>query len=271
MTGPRRPRLRKGAALLIVLWTAMLLSMLLAQALSAARIEARIAAARAERLKAAEAMRSALTLASYDIATGDADLLSRATILQGVSLNGYDVRVARAEDGRFDINMATEAEWVSFLEAQGLKNEEATKLAARIADWRDADDLARPNGAERRDYRDAKSAIANRDFRSADEVRAVLGWPRALSDCLGEKFSVIGSGARPGEGPSASAQLGTAARGAAPGMRYALTAFATKRGTAERKITATMRTGDATEVNSAIALQSKTAARALSCAQANAE
>ena len=70
----------------------------------------------------------------------------------------------------------------------------ANALAARVADWRDPDDLSRPNGAERLDYASAGNGevIGNRPFHSVDELSSVLDFPEALAPCLAPALTVFG-------------------------------------------------------------------------------
>jgi len=62
-----------------------------------------------------------------------------------------------------------------FLEEAGHDPAEAARLAARLADYADEDDLRRLGGAERRDYPDGREP-ANAPLRSAREACAALGW-----------------------------------------------------------------------------------------------
>lgn len=222
----RRANRRKGAALLIVLFAALLLSSLILIMTASVRVEGRIAAARAERLKADLALASALDLAAYEIARGDPSASERREVLRDIALNGYTVTVTReSEAPRLDVNRASEAEWAALLQEARLESEPAEHLAARIADWRDADDLSRPNGAEGPDYRAKDLAIGDRPFRSVAEVSAVLGFDEKLALCLAPRLTVLGEDQPVSEGTGAGS-LGTAARGAAPGRVFLLTATA---------------------------------------------
>lgn len=235
MTAARRHiRPRRGAALLIVLWTAALISMLLAIAVASARIEAKISAVRVERLRAETAMRSALEFAAYKLATGDQDVGRRAAILSDFELDGYTVNVSQSDEaGKLDINAADEIAWTTLLMAHGMERADAEKLAAKIADWRDLDDLARPNGAEQPDYARANRTIGNRSFHSVSELGEVLDFPMALLDCLRGEVTLFGgnegaSGGLAAESAAGPISLGTSARGAAPGRRFSLVATAVR-------------------------------------------
>lgn len=62
-----------------------------------------------------------------------------------------------------------------FLGQIGLGDAEASRLAARLADYADGDDLRRLGGAERGDYPDGR-APANAPLRTPRELCAVPGW-----------------------------------------------------------------------------------------------
>jgi general secretion pathway protein K len=234
---------QRGAALLIVLWTALLLSALMAGALASARIEAKIAASRAEKFKARQALESALDLAAWKVAVGEYDEDSGA-IVDDLTLNGYSVKAEFSlEQEKIDLNLASEEIWRDFLRAAGAAPGLAETLAAQIADWRDADDDARPNGAEARDYLQAEDkAIGNRPFSGVGELNLVLGMTPELYACIAPAVSIFATGAAPSpramalidaEASSARpeprrARLGTSARGATPGRRIVVEATATR-------------------------------------------
>lgn len=231
---------QKGAALLIVLWTALLLSALTAGAIASARIEARIAAARTQRFLGEQALRSALDYAAWTIAVGEARPDGDA-IVEDFALNGFAVTVEpSAESRKLDINLASEEIWAEVLEEAGAEPEEAQTYAARIADWRDADDLVRPNGAEGREYRAKNLKIGNRPFYSIGELRSVIGLPPEILACLTPSLTMFASGEaatvvdtqrsdalKRQEATMNRAALGTASRAASAGRRFAIEAVAT--------------------------------------------
>lgn len=237
----RRSGGQRGAALIIVLWVALLLAVVMAGAMAAARIEARIAAARIERFKAVEAARAGLEHAAYLIAVdgapdnGDWSKMS-------LSLDGYDVAVGPSvESDKLDLNLASESVLAGLFRFLNMRDEDAAALAARIADWRDADDLSRPNGAEARDYAGKTgAAIGDRPFNAVSELKEVLGVSDTLFDCAEPALTVFGDGDAPSpalleqlyrrrpEGglEPTRVQLGTASRAATAGRRFAITATA---------------------------------------------
>ncbi len=239
-----RKQRQRGAALVIVLWVALLLSAALAVALASARIEARISAARENAFLSRQAAADGLEYAAQAISSGRSGRIDGISTLE-FSINGYEVSFSPAEESeKLDINLASEKVLADFFRFLGGDEDNATKLAARVADWRDADDLARPNGAERRDYAAARNGerVGNRLFYSADELSLVLGMPQTLTKCAMLALTVFGDGGAPSSAlltklynrdmqrsaASSSVQLGTASRSAAAGRRYAITASAKK-------------------------------------------
>jgi general secretion pathway protein K len=240
MTDPKQRQ--RGAALVIVLWVALLLSVALAVALASARIEARISASRENAFLARQAAADGLEFAAQAIAVERAGQIEAISTLE-FSINGYDVSFSQAQESeKLDINLANEQTLADFFHFLGEEEENATKLAARVADWRDADDLARPNGAERREYAAARNGerIGNRLFYSADELSLVLGMSPTLAKCAMPALTVFGDGGAPSStfltriyardmqrsDAASGVQLGTASRSAAAGRRYAITASA---------------------------------------------
>jgi general secretion pathway protein K len=90
---------------------------------------------------------------------------------------------ARDESAKLDLNTGAEPLLRNlFVSVGGLADPEAGAIVDAIADWRDADDLRRPNGAEAPDYRAANSNYtpANAAFESVGELSRVLGMTPAL-------------------------------------------------------------------------------------------
>ncbi len=97
------------------------------------------------------------------------------------------------ESGKIDINTAAEALMLSVLQKLGgLNAEQAARLLDAIADWRDADDLRRPGGAEEPEYRTAGRNYkpANAPFESIEDLQRVLGMTPALYSRLAPFLTV---------------------------------------------------------------------------------
>lgn len=87
------------------------------------------------------------------------------------------IAVYRDVTGLISLN-SSRAELVSgLLEAHGVPREEALTLAARLRDYVDEDNVRRPRGAERADYRlQQRTPPSNSPLRTISEVKHVLGW-----------------------------------------------------------------------------------------------
>ncbi len=235
---------QRGAALIMVLWAAMFVSVALAIAIASARIEARIERARLEGVQRDLALGNALDYAAMRIASENRPVDDSVRSISFAS-NGYNVSIETArEAGKLDINLASEAMLEAFFAFQGLDQQEAARLAARVADWRDADDLPRPNGAERLDYARARNGerIGNRPFYAIEELSLVLDMPEEIVRCAAPAMTIFGDGDLPDPDllqevygrdfgarvTTSTTTLGTASRAAAAGRRYAITAIAIK-------------------------------------------
>ena len=168
-----------GIALVVVLWTLLLLSLIAAGFLALARTEVRVARnalenARAEALADAGVYRAILGLLDSDpVQAWRADRKIRK-----FSLGGGTVRVwIDYEVHKFDLNGRDDARLEGLLQTLGLEQLEARALVDVILDFRDPDDLRRLNGAEDRDYRDAGLPWGAKDapFEAVEELQQVLG------------------------------------------------------------------------------------------------
>lgn len=174
----------RGFALVIVLWAGVLLSIIAASFAFSMRTETRLATnqvmgARARAIADAGIQRGILAL-----------LAGRAEdnwITDGreyrLPFGGGEMRVRiLSENGKIDLNGAPEALLEGLLasmtdKAGGPAREEAARLTAAILDWRDADNRARPGGAEDGEYRALGRPYGARDgaFLSVAELNLVAG------------------------------------------------------------------------------------------------
>ena len=99
---------------------------------------------------------------------------------------------------RIDVNTASPFVMATLLEAAGAEGDEANAIADAIADWRDADDLVRLNGAEENDYRrTGLEGPANAIFRNVEDVRGVLGVTPELANCLAQHLTIASGQSAP--------------------------------------------------------------------------
>ena len=98
------------------------------------------------------------------------------------------------ESAKIDLNAAADPLLKGLLQnLGGLDADAAARLVDVIADWRDADDLRRPNGAEEPDYRTAghKYKPANAPFAAVGELQRVLGMTPAVFARIGNSLTVF--------------------------------------------------------------------------------
>lgn len=111
------------------------------------------------------------------------------------------------ESSRVDLNTASDALLKGLLQnVGGLDSFAADSVLAAILDWRDIDDLKRPNGAEEADYRAAGKTYkpSNAPFDSVGELARVLGVTPELVARLSDSLTVYSR--QPGINPATAAR-----------------------------------------------------------------
>ncbi len=94
------------------------------------------------------------------------------------AFGGGEVRISiEDEGGKIDLNRAPDELLKGLFVVLGVDEGEAVRLVDAIADFRDKDDLTRPDGAEDDDYRAAGLAWEAKDapFAAVDELQRVMG------------------------------------------------------------------------------------------------
>lgn len=163
--------------LVVVLFFAALLGIFAAVAGTFMSSAADASRAFGDGLRADEAMRSAI---EYIVGqTGQTIQQARGTA--NVQIKGAKIQITvRDEAARIDINRAPPELLAGIFRQVGVPADTAGMFAARIVDWRDADDKISPNGgAERAAYRAAGRTDGPRNgpFLSVAELALVLGVP----------------------------------------------------------------------------------------------
>jgi general secretion pathway protein K len=177
---PRRSQ--KGIALIAVLWTLVLLSLIATAVSWEARTGARSARNTVENAVARAAadagiQRAILDLVALTLPQDPQKFRTDGTVYVW-RFAGSTVYISiQDEGGKIDLNQAPEALLAALFRSVGVDPGKAESLAAAIADFRDADDLVRPGGAEASEYQDAGLAWSpkNAPFQSVEELHQVLG------------------------------------------------------------------------------------------------
>ena len=161
-------------------------------------------ASRVEGLQTAAFQQQALAEAERE-AVSIGQTLMQAVLLNPITERGLVIKTAPKEplllDGRFyrlsdkteiavqdergliSLNVNEDRQLRRFFSAVGLPAERHDRLIDTLRDYVDIDDLKRLNGAERRDYIEAKlPPPANDFFVSRDELRRIPGWRDLLAE-----------------------------------------------------------------------------------------
>ena len=182
-----------GFALLIVLWTVVLLTLLATQLTFAGRVEVRLAgnirsAAMAE--TAADGAVQAAIFHLIDPATRwPADGKERPLRVPGASVT----LVIENEGGKLNPNLVEPPLMSALLRQIGLDAVKADSLADAIADWHALSEQMRPHGANAAQYRAAglDYGPTHAPFRSVAELGAVLGMTPDILARLEPDVSVL--------------------------------------------------------------------------------
>ena len=175
----------RGAALLLVMWLIELLAALIGAFAMTARIERLQERVLSRGAVAGEAARAGLEMALVRLEDPDP---RRRWLPDGRLYRWHyagiavDVRVVD-EQGKVDINAAEPTLLAGLFRAVGVPDDQATRLASAMVDWRDADQLTQAQGgAEDPDYASAGLPYGAKDapFETIAEVEQVLGMTPAI-------------------------------------------------------------------------------------------
>ena len=195
-----RPVGRDGYVFILALATIAALALILAGAYAVQRASSDGAARLLSQTRLESDLQAAQATAIYLLLTAprgettvNAGGVANPDVLEGGLIEEGDPISARGEPRRIEINGRTiiirlislqgligldpydPRKGQLFLEQVGLDSAEASRLAARLGDYADGDDLRRLGGAERGDYPEGR-APANAPLRTAGELCAVPGW-----------------------------------------------------------------------------------------------
>jgi len=191
----RRILTQKGVALLMVIWVLMLLSVIVTEFCYTMRSRVNITrnlkdSTQAYYLAVAGVNEAIAAVIKEQMTPGqsrgaEAETAGEESVnwrvnrdMPPVSLGrgSYEVCI-RNESGRMDINRAGERLWEAVLEGFGLESQERDVIVDSIMDWRDTNDLHRPNGAEDDYYQslDPPYHCKDGDFDTVEELLLVRG------------------------------------------------------------------------------------------------
>lgn len=173
-------RRQSGIALVLVVWVVTLLLAISGSFLYSTRTDARAMRNASDLARIEAVARAAVVRALIDILKpqGQPGVWPRGVQQQAWSFDGHEVKVSVAdESARIDLNAGNDSLIQGLLRRAGLEEADAARVLDAILDWRDADGLRRPNGAEEPDYAAAglPGRPANQLFQSVEELQLVLG------------------------------------------------------------------------------------------------
>ncbi len=186
--------MQRGIALVVVLWTLLLLSLIAASFIAVTRTEVRLArnaldSARAEALADAGVYRGIQELL---LLANERRWRADGTVYP-FEFDGGIVGIAiQDEGGKIDLNRGRDEHLRGLFLLAGVDAPDAAALVDAIADFRDEDDLRRLNGAEDRDYQadGLPYGAKDRPFEAVDELRQVKGMTHELYERVAPYLTV---------------------------------------------------------------------------------
>jgi general secretion pathway protein K len=185
-----------GIALILVLWLTVLLTVIGGSFAYGMRNEA-LAARNTVSLAQARALADgAIYRTVFELMRprGLGDVWSADGIVHAWDEEGGHIVVnALDESGKIDLNTAPDALIKGLLQTAGGQDDDAAaRLVDAIGDWKDVDDLRRPNGAEAPDYQAAGLTYkpGNAPFEAVAELQRVLGMNAAIYGAIADSLTV---------------------------------------------------------------------------------
>lgn len=176
---------QRGVALVLVLWALALLTVIAGSFSFGMRTEAMLAQNLVVSAQARALADGIVHRVIYELLKPDADAAQWKPDGKIHALEAHDAKirlVVTGESGKIDINTASGALLKGLFQSAGLGEAESMALLDAILDWRDADELRRPNGAESDDYvaEGSKYTPSNAPFAVLEELQRVKGMSPAL-------------------------------------------------------------------------------------------
>lgn len=172
-------RRERGMALILVMWVIVLMGILLGSFALIARTENLQSRHMFDATTARYDAQAGLERAIYELRNPD---LTQRWVGDGrpyeFEFEGARIHVELTDEtGKIDLNSADDTMLKSLFMSSGVDEDHAEGLAEAILDWRDPDDLVRPQGAEAEQYAAAGLSYGPRNgrFQTVAEVQQVLG------------------------------------------------------------------------------------------------
>ncbi|MGZ0079101.1 general secretion pathway protein GspK [Methylomonas sp. YC3] len=179
---------QRGLALVIVIWILTLLSLMAGSFALSMRRESSVAGALKNNAQALALAETGLNIAQFMLQQADPERRWQADgSIYRIPGNDSEIRIRIiAESGKVDINAAEEPLLKALISSVSDDKKLQQNLLDALLDWRDADDDPRPQGAEKKQYRQAGLAYqpSNQPFQSLEELQLVLGFNAEIFEQL---------------------------------------------------------------------------------------
>lgn len=190
-----RANRQSGIAVIMVLWLTIMLTVIASGFAFSMRSEALSARNALSLAQARTSADGAVERMAYELSRPRMAVSWTADGVDHTWTEGDVTLTASAvdESARIDINAAPETLLRGLIEhVGGTDQETAARIADAIQDWRDADDLRRPNGAEASDYQSAglPQKPSNAPFETVSEVSRVMGITPAIFARIADSLTV---------------------------------------------------------------------------------
>ena len=190
-----------GAALILVMWVIALMGVLLGSFTLIARTENLQSRHLFDATTARYAAQAGLERAVFELRGNDP---AKRWVGDGRPYEfEFDVAHVRVEltdeSGKIDINSADDQLLQALFESVGVDPQHATELSDAIQDFRDPDDIPRPQGAEAATYKSLGLAYGprNQPFDTVSEVQQVLGMNYQLYSKIEPAITIYSGSQRP--------------------------------------------------------------------------
>ena len=185
---------QQGIALILVLWVIALLTVIAMAVVSTSRTELNMARNRLDEARAHALAEAGMNIALLHLSSreeADQWYPDGQPIAWSFAGRDLEIRIFN-ESSRIDINKTQDKVLRKLIEALPLEEVDAEAITAAMHDWRDADTLSRPQGAEDDDYSSAGLPYGAKDakFDSMEELGQVLGVTRELLGLLEPHLTV---------------------------------------------------------------------------------
>ena len=192
---------KRGAALIVVMWVLVIVSLIVSTFAFEMQLEARLISAQRKRFKADQLALAGVELAKAmlafeedplegdDVVYDDPYLSEASKIADGIPIRfteafGAGVITLRIdyEKGRQNIHKMSAEEWHELFDQAGIPNVEWDSLLGCLTDWEDENDTHQLNGAEKDDwfYRERGYEPKNAPVDTVDELLLIKGWTKEV-------------------------------------------------------------------------------------------